>query len=112
MLFINFIGNEPKSLWKVLFVDFITIVLQALILQYRWDPAAFPLLSALPVPMSDPLVRISEDPNLSRSLERTVTRRQASGNTHRSAAGVGGDDDAVSRGDARSGNTEQAAGAS
>lgn len=69
MLFINFIGEEPKSLFKVLFVDFITIILQALILQCRWDPSSIYLLSALPVPASAELIPIDEDPNIARPTE-------------------------------------------
>lgn len=55
MLFINFIGPEPKSLTKVLTVDVIVMLLQAVLLQCKWDATSFRALSALPVPASDSL---------------------------------------------------------
>lgn len=63
MLFINFIGPEPKSLFKTLYIDFITIVLQTILLQCKWDILALRIISALPVPACQPLVPISEDPD-------------------------------------------------
>lgn len=76
MLFINFIGLEPKSLFKVLSVDFVTIILQGLILQCRWDPSSIYLLSALPVPTSVELLPIEEDPNITRPTEPAVEQEQ------------------------------------
>lgn len=67
MLFINFIGTEPKSLLKVVVIDFITIFLQAVILQIRWNPVAIRIISALPVPISDDFIPIAEDPSVTRA---------------------------------------------
>lgn len=76
MLFINFIGIEPKNLIKVVLVDFITITLQVVILQCKGDPTSIRFLSALPVPASIDLVHIDEDPNISRPVEHTTDQHQ------------------------------------
>lgn len=57
MLFINFVGSEPKSLLKTLSVDAIIVISQALLLQCKCDLEAqsFHLLTALPVPNSENL---------------------------------------------------------
>lgn len=62
MLFINFIGPEPKSLLNVVIVDIIIVVLETTILQCRWDSSSLRIISALPVPPSDPLIRVDDDP--------------------------------------------------
>lgn len=62
MLFINFIGTEPKSLFKVLFVDVVTMTIQAILLQCRWDPVSIRILSDFPVPASEPLIPLEDDP--------------------------------------------------
>jgi len=56
MLFINFIGPEPKSLAKVLYVDVVIMVFQAILLQCKWDSTGLHVLSALPVPIGESLV--------------------------------------------------------
>lgn len=61
MLFINFIGPEPKSLINVLIADFIIIILETTFLQCRWD-SSFRIITALPVPISDPLIPVDDDP--------------------------------------------------
>lgn len=57
MLFINFVGPEPKSLAKVLSVDAIIVTSQALLLQCKsdWGTQSFHLLTALPIPISENL---------------------------------------------------------
>lgn len=59
MLFINFIGPEPKSLTKILAVDVVIMTLQAMLLQSKWEwESSFlnlQLVSALPVPISESL---------------------------------------------------------
>eukprot|EP00177_Eucheuma_denticulatum_P001690 GFKZ01003039.1.p2 GENE.GFKZ01003039.1~~GFKZ01003039.1.p2 ORF type:complete len:119 (+),score=17.44 GFKZ01003039.1:666-1022(+) len=71
MLFINFIGPEPKSLAKILAVDILIMALQAMLLQCKWDlePRVFSLLSALPVPVSE-------------NLASTATPSASEGATH------------------------------
>lgn len=64
MLFINFIGPEPKSLAKTLYIDVVTIILQTLLLQCKWNVLSFRILSALPVPASEPLVPVLQDPQI------------------------------------------------
>ena len=55
MLFINFIGPEPKSLVKLIAVDILVILLQAMLLQVRWESAVLKPISILPVPVSQSL---------------------------------------------------------
>lgn len=62
MLFINFIGPEPKSLLNVVIVDIIIILLETTVLQCRWDSSALRTITALPVPISDPLIPVDDDP--------------------------------------------------
>lgn len=50
MLFINFIGPEPKSLAKILYVDALIMVLQSILLQCKWDTTDLQLLSSPPMP--------------------------------------------------------------
>lgn len=73
MLFINFIGPEPKSLAKILTVDLITISLEAILLQSKWELESFGLhiLSALPVPISEPLMRLPAAEESSDATERS-----------------------------------------
>lgn len=72
MLFINFIGPEPKSLAKTLTVDCIIITLQVMLLQCKWDLENLGLyiLSALPVPISDTLVPVQSTDEPSDTTER------------------------------------------
>ncbi len=51
MLFINFIGPEPKAAYKVVFLDSLIITLQALLLQCRAEASDRILLTRLPVPV-------------------------------------------------------------
>lgn len=51
MLFINFIGPEPKAAYKVVFLDSLIITLQALLLQCRAEPSDRMLLTRLPFPV-------------------------------------------------------------
>lgn len=57
MLFINFIGPEPKSLNKTLSTDAVIMTLQAMLLQSKWEWEgtfnSFPLVSVMPVPVTD-----------------------------------------------------------
>lgn len=59
MLFINFIGPEPKSLTKILAVDVVIMTLQAMLLQSKWEWEGnflnLQLVSVLPVPISESL---------------------------------------------------------
>lgn len=82
MLFINFIGPEPKTLTKVLVVDLITIVLQAFILQCRWDPYSIHLISAFPLPVADTLIAVDDDPFLSRPSNQHPTQNQTDPDQH------------------------------
>lgn len=51
MLFINFIGPEPKAAYKVVFLDSLIISLQILLLQCRAEHSDRILLTSLPVPV-------------------------------------------------------------
>lgn len=55
MLFINFIGPEPKPLSKIFAVDLIILCLQATLLQCKSDTVPLSPLTVLPVPITDPL---------------------------------------------------------
>lgn len=61
MLFINFIGPEPKGLNKTLATDAVIMVLQAMLLQSKWEWEgnfdSFPFVSVLPVPATDVLLQ-------------------------------------------------------
>lgn len=50
MLFINFIGPEPKSPFKIIFLDALIIILEVLIVQCRLDSADRMILTMAPVP--------------------------------------------------------------
>lgn len=52
MLFINFIGPEPKSVAKIVFLDILIILLQAMLLQCKWEGTDIRLVSIAPVPLS------------------------------------------------------------
>lgn len=56
-MFINFIGPEPKSLDKTLGADAVIMTLQAMLLQSKWEWEgtfnSFPLVSVMPVPVTD-----------------------------------------------------------
>lgn len=74
MLFINFIGPEPKSLAKVLAADVIIMTLQAMLLQSKWEWEGnvlyFHLVSVLPVPISESLANDAPAEEQSSTTER------------------------------------------
>lgn len=61
MLFINFIGPEPKSFTKLIAIDVLVILLQAMLLQVKWDGASLKPISILPLPISQPLQTPDEE---------------------------------------------------
>lgn len=62
MLFINFIGPEPKNLFNVMMVDIITVFLEAVLLQCRWDSSTLRIITALPLPVAETLIPVEDDP--------------------------------------------------
>lgn len=58
MLFINFIGLEPKSVFKVLFLDTLIILLEALLLQCRAERSECMFLTSSPIPVTPASTRL------------------------------------------------------
>lgn len=52
MLFINFIGPEPRSAAKIIFLDVLIVTLETLLFQCRLDPADRVILTMAPVPVA------------------------------------------------------------
>ncbi len=61
MLFINFIGPEPKSTAKIVFLDILIILIQSILMQCRLDPAERVFLTTAPVPVQRAPTRIAHE---------------------------------------------------
>lgn len=58
MLFINFIGVEPKSVFKVFFLDTLIILLELLLLQCRAERSECMFLTSSPMPVTSAFTRL------------------------------------------------------
>lgn len=77
MLFINFIGPEPRGFAKIVTVDSIIVILEALLLQCKWPSLTFRLLSVLPLPASEQLPSSSNEQSHSQGAESQETEHMS-----------------------------------
>ena len=77
MLFINFIGPEPRGFAKIVTVDSIILILEALLLQCKWPSLTFRLLSVLPLPASEQLPSSSNEQSHPQGTDSQETERMS-----------------------------------
>lgn len=81
MLFINFIGPEPKSALKIVFLDVLIILVQSILMQCRLEAGDRLFLTKAPVPTTRSPAAGSRERDRDRERERDDSQRSPDGDT-------------------------------